>query len=276
MDTWHCDTTWEEFAATAPCLVRPEWITAFRTNSYPTPLELFHSSADLHKLDNYCPIQTCIRFLRTQGCPLYHEEIRALIGVVLFGECLPDHQVWDTRDPRKDSPWLRTRGGMQWRANQNRLDVATAFLAASSQDIQLATEWLARIRQRTEKLEANKWRRNKNKQQDTREKLQDIGRQLGNVPGAGEELATFRRQQEEKQEEEKKNVAALARVEPRLNITLRSETLGPGGMYPRISKRWGEVYARDGKALISHDGVEYKLERAIAHDDGEHYLGTPL
>lgn len=67
--------------------------------------------------------------------------------------------------------------------------------------------------------------------------------------------------QDLQEEEEEKNAAALDEVAPWLHITIMDQKLAVGGMHAQVMKRWEDVYAKDGAALIRHGGLEYRLGR---------------
>jgi hypothetical protein len=138
MDTWHNGTTWEEFADTAPCLVRPEWIAAFKTRLYPRPADLYFSFIQTLEA-GADPIETTTNFLRARGCPMYSEEVLALVGVILMG-------VDDLK--RTDALWVSPN--TPWRVSpmDQRLEQADKELMAMNGELELIRHRLARVNQK--------------------------------------------------------------------------------------------------------------------------------
>jgi hypothetical protein len=136
MNTWHSETTWEEFANTAPCKVRPEWRRAFKT-----PAVLYFSLVKTLEDGVSCPIETTINFLKTQGCP---EEIWTMIGVILMGidDLQPNDALWiSPNTPWRVSPTTR------------RLQLADNELMEMNQELKLIRHRLVLLHERTGVME---------------------------------------------------------------------------------------------------------------------------
>lgn len=144
MDGWCSDTTWTEFASTAPCTVRPEWIKAFG-DRYLTPASLFHSCLSIEHT-GHSATMALVRFLLARDCPLYHEEAKELVAVLLFGTTQPNPLLWEGDLEVGVPAWTRTRDDV-------RLEAISHDLTTTSQEVAQLRQRLGRLKNRTASLE---------------------------------------------------------------------------------------------------------------------------
>ncbi len=223
MDTWHNGTTWEEFANTAPCNVRPKWIAAFRSAdpiAYAKPADLYFSFVRTLEA-NADPIETTVNFLRARQCPMYAEEVRTLVGVILMG--IDDLQSTDALWVSPNTPWRVSP--TEWRLLR-----ADREATAVAHEIEMIQHRLAQANERTKAIET-----------------------------ARQEAAA----KQEEAAEVGRNATALRRMEPQIKVTIMSEALRDNGMYLVIRLRWRDVYARGGVVMFKRRGEEYRLDWGV-------------